>query len=184
MVALFSVLLAALALGPPAAQPVQVRDVEGRSWSLLAPATQQFDLVFFVSTDCPISNRYIPEIKRICAEYDSKGVRCFAVYPDDAESAVRRHRQEYELPPSIVGVTDNEHRLVRAAAPRVTPEAALYSAAGRVYRGRIDDLYIDVGRSRRGATRHDLRLALDAALRGKAIAPSETEAIGCTIVER
>jgi hypothetical protein len=177
MVALFSVLLAALALGPPGAQPVQVRDLDGRSWLLLAPAPEQFDLVFFISTECPISNRYVPEIKRICVEYASKGVRCFAVYPDDTESAARRHRQEYELPPSIVGVADNEHRLVRAAAPRVTPEAALYSAAGRVYRGRIDDLYVDVGRSRRAATQHDLKQALEAVLAGRPVATSETESV-------
>jgi hypothetical protein len=63
----------------------------------------------------------------------------------------------------------------------VTPEVAVYSSAGRIYRGRIDDLYVDAGRTRRAATRHDLRLAVDAALGGRPIAPSETEAVGCYI---
>jgi hypothetical protein len=63
----------------------------------------------------------------------------------------------------------------------VTPEAALYSPAGRVYRGRIDDWYVDVGRSRRQATQHDLRLRIDAALAGRPMTPAETEAVGCFI---
>jgi thiol-disulfide isomerase/thioredoxin len=179
---LISLFLAVLATAMPS-RPIQVRDVDGKPWSLLAPAGNQLDLVLFLATDCPISNRYLPEIKRTCEEYSSRGVRCFAVYPDGNDAEVIRHRQEYGVPPTIPSIVDRDRVLVRTVAPKVTPEAAIYSQAGRLYRGRIDDFYIDVGRSRREATRHDVRLALDAALRGKAIEPSETEAIGCTIVE-
>ena len=66
----------------------------------------------------------------------------------------------------------------------MTPEAAIYSLKGRVYLGRIDDLYVDVGRARREATRHDIRLALDAALAGRSIPQPETEAVGCFIQNR
>ena len=57
-------------------------DTDGQSWTLLAPAERELDLLLFVATDCPISNRYAPEIARICADYRPKGVRCFLVYPD------------------------------------------------------------------------------------------------------
>jgi hypothetical protein len=165
-------------------RPIQVRDVDGKAWSLLAPTGSQLDLVFFLATDCPISNRYIPEIKRTCEAYRSRGVRCYAIYPDGNEAEVLRHRQDYGIPLTIPSIVDQERVIVRVVAPKVTPEAAIYSTSGRLYRGRIDDLYIDVGRSRRDPTRRDVRLALDAALGGKAIVIPETEAIGCTIVER
>src|SRR5262249_47919623 len=140
-----------------------------------------FDLLFFLSTDCPISNRYAPEIVHICEDFQARGVRCFGIYPNaDPDSAVRRHRQEFGLG-GIPAILDKGHVVVRAVGPRVTPEAALFSAAGRVYRGRIDDLYVDIGRSRLKATRHDLRLALDAVLAGHPVERPETEAVGCSI---
>jgi AhpC/TSA family protein len=158
-----------------------VRDVDGKPWTLLTPAGHQLDLLFFISSDCPISNRYAPEIQRVCSDYRSRGVRCFAVYPDAPDdAAVTRHRQEYGFG-AVPGIIDRDRSIVRAVGPRVTPEVAVYSSTGRVYKGRIDDLYIDAGRARRAATRHDLRLALDAALGGAPIAPSETEAVGCFI---
>ena len=174
--------LAGLAAGPASAV-IRATDTDGKSWSLLSPAAHEFDLLFFVATDCPISNRYAPEIARICTDYRARGVRCFLVYPDTGTDAgaVSAHRRDYGLSAAAAAIIDRDHALVRAVGPRVTPEAALYSSTGRVYRGRIDDWYVDVGRSRRQATQHDLRLRVEAALVGRSIAPAETEAVGCFI---
>src|SRR5262249_15331233 len=122
-----------------------------------------------------------PEIQRICDEYGPRGVRCFAIYPDADAAAIKRHRQEYGFSDAMPAVFDRDHAVVRSVEPRVTPEAALDSSTGRVYRGRIDDLYLDVGRSRRAPTRHDLRLAIDAALAGRRPAIAQTDAVGCAI---
>ena len=178
--ALFALLAGA---GRPAARALTVIDTDGKMWSLLTPAARQLDLLFFVATDCPISNRYAPEIARICTDYRARGVRCFLIYPDAGLdiATVSAHVREYGLAGAAPAIVDRGHALVRAVGPRVTPEAALYSSAGRVYRGRIDDWYIDVGRSRRQATQHDVRLRIDAALVGRSIAPAETEAVGCFI---
>ena len=175
----FAAFLATLLAAPAS---VTVRDLDGRRLTLLSPADTQLELLFFISTDCPISNRYAPEIHRVCNDYQSRGVRCFAVYADAPDKeAVNRHRREYGFGAAVPGIVDRDRSLVRAVGPRVTPEVAVYSSAGRIYRGRIDDLYVDAGRTRRAATRHDLRLAVDAALGGRPIAPSETEAVGCYI---
>jgi hypothetical protein len=184
-----SFILPALVLtltGSPGGVPataVNATDTNGQPWSLLAPASHTFDLLFFVATDCPISNRYAPEIARICADYRARGVRCFLVYPDATAdtAAVSAHVREYGLTQAAPAILDRDHAIVRAVGARVTPEAALYSSTGRVYRGRIDDWYVDVGRSRRQATQHDLRTRIDAALAGRSIAPAETEAVGCFI---
>jgi AhpC/TSA family len=173
----------AFAAAPLTATPMAATDIDGKSWTLFAPAAHQLDLLFFVAADCPISNRYAPEIARICRDYSSRGVRCFMVYPDAAveAAAVAKHRGDYGLG-STPAIIDRRHQLVDAVGSRVTPEAALYSSAGRVYRGRIDDWYIDVSRARLQANRHDLRLALDATLAGRPVAQPETEAVGCFIV--
>jgi len=178
-----SALLVALAAGPPAAAPISAKDTDGKSWTLLAPGAHQLDLLFFVATDCPISNRYAPEIVRICRDYSGRSGRCFMVYPDAGAdvATVLKHRREYGFGAVTPAIIDRSHSLVRAVGPRVTPEVAIYSSAGRVYRGRIDDLYFDVGRSRRQATHHDVRLALDAAFAGRPVDQPETEAIGCFI---
>jgi len=171
---------ASLVLAMLVAAPVTVRDIDGRSWSPLAPAGRDLNVVFFVSADCPISNHYAPEIQRVCSDYRPRGVHCFAVYPDSGDvENVRQHRKEFRFDSSIPAMTDSDHVLVKAAGPKVTPEVAVYSASGRLYRGRIDDLYVDVGRTRRSPTRRDLRLALDAALGDRPIAVPETEAVGC-----
>ena len=164
------------------ASPITIRDVDGRAWTLLQPPGSQLDLLFFISPDCPISNRYAPEIQRVCADYGSRGARCFAVYPDAIDdAAIARHRREYGFGASIPAIIDRDHALVRAVGPRVTPEAAMYSSFGRQYKGRIDDLYLDVGRSRRTPVVRDLRRALDAVLAGRTPSVTETEAVGCFI---
>jgi hypothetical protein len=162
--------------------PVAVTDVDGRAWSLLAPPKGAIDLVFFVATDCPISNRYAPEISRICSDYKTRGVRCFLAYTDASATpaSVKQHRSEFKLT-MLPAVIDKAYTLTDAAGAKVTPEAAVFTAEGRVYHGRIDDTNPEIGKTRREATRHDVRLALDAVLAGKPIAEPETQAVGCYI---
>ena len=52
-----------------------------------------------------------------------------------------------------------------------------------VYRGRIDDRYVDFGNTRARATQHDLRQALDAVLSGEPVANPRTKAVGCFIAD-
>jgi len=50
-----------------------------------------------------------------------------------------------------------------------------------VYRGRIDDRYVDFGRARAAPTSRDLREVLQALARGGPVAPRTTAAVGCSI---
>ena len=74
--------------------------------------------------------------------------------------------------------------MVKATGVAVTPEVAVVNADGKiVYRGRIDNSFAGLGQSRRTATVHDLREALDATLAGKSAAHPETKAVGCYITD-
>ena len=141
-------------------------------------------VLIFVSVDCPVSNRYAPEIKRLHDEFTARGFRFRLVYPNplDDEAAIASHLREFGYPP--IAERDRNHELVNAAGATITPEAAVFDARQRlVYLGRIDDRFVELGRERPAATQHDLRNALTAALAGKPVSPSRTPAVGCFIAD-
>ena len=160
-----------------------VRDIDGRAWTPLAPAAGDMHLLLFVTVDCPISNRYAPEIGRIATDNGSKGVRTFLIYADPSldASRVRENVRAFRAGVALPAIIDSGFALSAAVDATVTPEAAIYTARGRAYRGRIDDLYVNIGQSRREATRKDLRLSLDALLAGRPAPNADTQAIGCFI---
>lgn len=140
-------------------------------------------LVFiFISTDCPISNRYVPEIRRLQTKYAPKKIFFALIHADPTVSgeAVRKHAEEFQLSGEVL--RDPDHLLVKRCRARVTPEAAIVTPDGQlVYHGRIDDRYMELGKARPEAQTHDLENALEAVLAGKAVAAKETRAIGCSI---
>lgn len=141
-------------------------------------------VLIFISADCPVSNRYAPEITRLHAEFGDKGVRFRLVYPNplDDDAAIGKHIADYGLPP--VGERDRNHTFVKMAGATITPEAVVLDTRQRVvYRGRIDDRFVELGRERPAPTRRDLRNALTAALAGKRVSPARTQAVGCFIAD-
>ena len=142
-------------------------------------------VLFFLGTDCPISNAYAPEIKRICERYASQNIAFALVYPDPDLSliAAKKHAKEYGYTCPVF--IDPNHRLTRQAGATLTPQVAVLAPGGSVlYRGRINNLYVDFGKPRFKATQHDLRSALDAILAGKTVRERFTNAIGCFIPEK
>jgi hypothetical protein len=178
----FAAVLALLA-SLPSQPPIAVRDLDGRTWTPLAPAPGQVHLLVFLSAECPISARYSPEIDRITAEYGGKGVHTWLVYADRSLGvpAARANLAEFHPHTTAAAIIDAGFKLTTAVDATVTPEAAVYTDRGRVYRGRIDDLYITIGNPRRAPTHRDLRTALDAVLAGRPFTLPETTAIGCFI---
>ncbi len=181
----------ALALGCPASGTrdelprAAVFTTDGGAFDPLT-ASVPIVVLAFVTPDCPISNRYAPELQRIASTLPPDRVGAWLVYPDAdvAADAIERHRSEFALPwPAL---RDPEHRLVSAAQARVTPEVAVFVRADdgtRVlaYHGRIDDRVPEFGRIRAQASEHDLEDALAAILRGDAPTRASAVAVGCPI---
>jgi hypothetical protein len=182
MLPLTSALLVVLALlqGP---SPLAVRDLDGRTSTPLSAPAGSVHLLFFLSSDCPVSARYSPEIDRIVSEYGKRGVRTWFVYaePKLTAGAARENLKQFHPRTSATVVIDTDLTLTKAVDATVTPEAVIYTNNGRVYHGRIDDWYESLGRQRREPTRRDLRLALDEALGGKPISTPQTTPVGCFI---
>ena len=154
-----------------------VVDLDGKAVEPVAGAP--VTVALFVDSDCPVSNRYAPEMRRLHERYAPRGVRFWLVYPDPEISAdtIREHVRSFALP--MPALRDPQHALVRRANALVTPEAGIFLDDGTlVYHGRIDDRYADITRRRAEATVHDVAGILDALLAGKTVEASWSPAPG------
>ena len=179
-------MLVGLGCTAPAAPTEEARDsvldLAGRAVDPLAASGAPAVVLLFTRTDCPISNRYAPEVRRLYERFHGRGVRFWLVYPDPdiAVEDIERHLSEYAYP--LPALRDPRHVLVRRAGATITPEAAVFGSAREpLYLGRIDDRYVDFGKARPEATRHDLEQAIEAVLDGRPVPEPRTEAIGCFI---
>lgn len=139
-------------------------------------------VLFFMMTDCPLANGYVPEMNRLRGIYEPRGLAFYAVQSDNtvSEAVVQKYAQEFGY--SFPVLNDPRLTLARFTGAKVTPEVAILSAAGEVlYLGRIDNKVEDITRPRYAATEPELRNAIEAVLAGKAPKESRTRAVGCAI---
>ena len=181
-----AVLLAGTGASLRAAPPsFALKDVDGRLVDpFLAAEGSDAILFLFASVDCPVSNRYAPEVQRLHAAFAPRNVAFWLVYPNpnDTPHAVREHLKAYAYP--VHALLDPGPDLVRLAKASITPEAALFDRQRALaYHGRIDDRFVSLGVERPSATKRDLFDALTAVLGGKAPATASAPAVGCFIAD-
>jgi hypothetical protein len=173
-----------------AGDPLQFRGVHGEPLALFAPKGNA-SVMFFIATDCPISNWYAPTIQQVCRDYASRGVDCTLLYEDvdlgktpaTLDAAVRTHLREYRYG-AMTAAVDRTRVVAKRAKATVTPQVVLVDSTGTIrYRGRIDNGYADFGKPRRHVTSDDLRVSLDAVLAGRPVPTPETDALGCYITD-
>ena len=156
--------------------------MHGRTFRPLQEDVARAKVLIFLGAECPISDAYAPEIKRLSAEYAMRNIKFYAVYDDGdlPESEVRAHAEAFGFECPVL--LDPRHILAHAVGAVATPEAVLIGANGSMlYRGRIDDQFAALGKQRPATTRHDLRAALDEFLAGRPITVSRTRTVGCAI---
>ncbi len=140
-------------------------------------------VLFFLTTDCPISNGYVPEMNRIAKEYASRGVRTYGVMTDTSVplADLRTHVKDFAY--AFPVLIDPTQILVKYANVDTNPESVVITPrAGIVYLGRIDNKVENFGQQRQQPTQRELRDALDAALAGKPVAKAFAQPIGCSII--
>ena len=157
-------------------------DIDGKRHQVDSPMDRKGMVVIFISEVCPIANSYQPELERLRADYERQGYKFIMVHsdPELTVEKARVHLKEFGIGSSIV--LDPQHDMARLLEAKATPEAFLIDRSGAVvYRGRIDDRYIAIGKKKVVASRFDLRVALEEHSQGLPIATPVTTAVGCLI---
>jgi hypothetical protein len=184
LVTLLFTTAAAVEFADSPATETALLDIDGNvHGSLEQPEEGKWNVLFFLTSDCPIGNQYAPEIQRICVWYGSRGTRCFLVFVDASmtDEAIRKYIRDFGYT-CCTPVHDSEHRLVRRAGVQVSSEVAVFARGGEMkYRGRIDDFNAALGVPRQFISNRDLRNALDDLVAGQSVRTPRTEAIGCFI---
>lgn len=170
------------AAAPPDPFSLRAADPDGRPL-VLSPADHERALVLaFISVDCPIANRAVPELRALAGELASQGVRFVAVYANADESAADIRRHQAEFAPPGQAARDPDGALVAKFGVRVTPEMVAVAHDGAViYQGRVNDQYAAPGVGRPAPTQHDLADALREFLRTGEARGRRIPAAGCAV---
>lgn len=156
-------------------------DAAGKKWTL-AEQKAKLTVVAFLSTECPMSNGYLPVLSDLATKYADKGIAVVGVFPDTELTAdqAAAHAKEYKL--SFPVFADREQVSVAALGAKITPEVVVLDDKFAMrYRGRIDDGFTARLKPKPAVTRHDLAVAIDELLAGKPVSEPETKALGCAI---
>ena len=149
-------------------------------------------LYIFVTHECPIANRYAPEIGRIAEEHLDVVGPTVVVYADanalakDCATHFGQYYLDSDAPKdeahvaSVTMVHDAQHEWVKRFDARAVPTAVIARGKTVLYHGRIDDRNPRLGARRVQAGQQDLRDAL-AALRAGTLTPTRTQVVGCSI---
>ncbi|WP_263380567.1 redoxin domain-containing protein [Granulicella paludicola] len=159
---------------------------DGRPLLELAPASAKAVVLYFVASDCPVSNRTLPEMLRVQHEFAARDVAFWFVYPNTGETL---QTMTHHLAAFGVGkdaVLDKASRLVALTHARVTPEAAVLVRDGAawkpVYTGRIDDRYVRLGVERPQATEHFIEQVVSEVLGQRPVQKAVGTPVGCAIM--
>lgn len=161
-----------------------LRGLDGQEQTLTSIQGARGLILVFVSVDCPIANRFLPEIESLGARFGPEGLPVAYVYasPFESDVQVESHRREYGL--LLPAFRDPDFRVARRFGACLTPEAVLIRRDGSLaYRGRVNDQYTAPGEGRSAPTRHDLAEAAEEFLSGGLASQRWVPAVGCRFRE-
>ncbi|MGI9471282.1 MAG: redoxin domain-containing protein [Rubripirellula sp.] len=163
-------------------EPLKGIDLSGRLRRLGECGDTKGVVVTFLSTQCPISNGYLPRLNELAKQYSPLGIEFYGVVSDPSVScsAATSHRQAYDIRFPVLFDGSGELRL--ALSPTHTPQTFVLNSAGRkLYSGAIDDRYMRVGQKKDVAAIDYLEDAINSVVNGNAIARPITKPVGCLL---
>ena len=170
-----------LAVGAKAPAFSLVNAVDGKTVAM-TPDDGFTKVVIFTRSQCPDAQAFEPRLIEIVNKWGHKGVRFYAVDPNDdardpEESLANMRQRAEEKGYPFPYLRDGDSAIARAYGARVTPHVFVVDGTGVVrYRGYVDDHPEPSKRTTTGLTD-----ALGALLNGRDVATAETRAFGCTI---
>ena len=159
-----------------------LQDLDGARHAPLDVQGDDVHVLVFTSHECPIANAYAPTLQALQAEWANQShVRLFLLHvdPDLSLEQARQHALDYQLPGTVL--LDPEQAAASACGATITPEAVVLTAAGQLYRGRIDDQWRKLGSRAPAASSRDLAEAVALALDGARSPEPHPRAVGCLL---
>jgi len=137
----------------------------------------------FLHESCRISQYYTPTLKKLHETYADEKLQFVGLFPNFSSKPAKMEafKQKYALPFDFK--TDYYHTLKEKLGASVTPEVVVFdeSKDRLLYRGRIDDSYVRIGRRKQVTTTSELKDVLHAITNQQPITVDNTTAIGCFI---
>ncbi len=156
-------------------------DLDGKIIDPLQAASGKIVVLVFLRRDCPVSSRYAPIIRQISAQHE-RDASFWLVFPDKTETSQTIQQYLHEYSYRLPALRDPEHALVKLAQVQITPEVAVFNRSHQlIYDGRIDNWYVDLGRSRAAPSTHELDDAIQSAAAGNKPAVKQVRGVGCYI---
>ena len=159
-------------------------DLNGTSHELRQNDAGRVRAFVFLSTECPVSNGYLPTLNELhsslCGRGDSS-VELLGVVSDPSigRAAAAKHFLG-EFNTKIPVLFDASGLLAEVLQPTHVPEVFVLDQEGRlVYRGAIDNAWEALGRRRPQAESHFLVEAIQSTLKREPVKISQTKPIGC-----
>ncbi|MEM7479304.1 MAG: redoxin domain-containing protein [Planctomycetota bacterium] len=158
----------------------RVVDISGKLHRLGMEDGARPHALVFLDTGCPIANRFAPHLNQLHSEAEELGIALYGVLSDPLISLpeAREFHEKYDLKYPLIW--DSVGDLAMRLEPTHVPEAFVVDANGKVlYRGRIDNRFVSIGRLRATITSHDLQDAITAAASGRRPIHAQQPPVGC-----
>ena len=106
-------------------------DIDGKKHSPAEWHGKKAVLVFFIATECPVSNFYAPDFARLAKEYAEKGIVTYGVHCDADLTATdaAAHAKEYGLKFPVL--LDPKQKLAAAVGAKKRPKPSCFRLTGR-----------------------------------------------------
>ncbi len=137
----------------------------------------------FLHESCIISQYYTLPLLELHTEYASEKIQFIGLFPNYSSKPekIEAFKEKYKIPFELK--TDYLKVETERFGATITPEVVVYNESNDkiLYKGRIDDAYVRVGKRKRVTHTSELKDVLEAIVHNNSIAVSETKAIGCFI---
>ena len=142
----------------------------------------KLNVYVFVAEECPISINMTPALNQISARFINEA-NFNLVFPleNSTIASSEKFKNKYHLDNFKV-ILDKKQKLTKLLHAEVTPEAIITNENGKIlYKGRINDSYLDVGKRRHIYSNNDLLDALKLLEGGNDVPKPWKNAVGCLI---
>ena len=143
---------------------------------------KKINVYAFVSEECPISIFMASSLKAVAERYADK-VNFYLVFPflTSTNKTATAFKTKNQLTRFITKV-DKDQQITRKLSATVTPEVIITGANETIlYKGRINDAYLQPGQRKHIYANNDLAAALENITNGREMPKPWKRAVGCYI---